>query len=153
MKFNGGILKPHTTRKHPDKYVMIPALRMQTASRQVERAVEDLISAAEDRTLGISTLGASAGSREELRAHYNGLMYRAILSCIKSSLLIIKKRVCTKVRCYPGCDDTRTSSSKGDLKQDPFCPKFPVWLCVTYIIQYVHRSRITYHKSRSSGAD
>lgn len=85
---------------------MITALRMQTVPWQVERAVEDLISAAEDRTIGISTLVASAGSREKLRSHYNGLMYRAILSCIKSSLLVIKKRVCTKVRC---CDDVRVT--------------------------------------------
>lgn len=147
MKFNGGVLKPHTTRKYSDEYITTPALRIQTTSRQVERAVEDLISAAEDRTLGISTLGASAGSRDELRAHYNRLMYQAILSCIKSSLLVIKKRVCTKVRCYPGCEDARTTSSKGNLKRDPLCPKFPVWLCVTHIIQQVHGSRITYHKS------
>ena len=63
----------------------------------MERAVEDLISIVEDKTLGTSVYGASVETRGELRRHYNGLMYQSILSCIKSSLYIIKKRACAKV--------------------------------------------------------
>lgn len=59
-------------------------------------AVEDLISVAVDRKAGITT-DALAESLEELRRHYNGLMYRAVLACTKASLHVIKERACAKV--------------------------------------------------------
>lgn len=64
-------------------------------NKEVEMAVEDLISVAEDRGAegGFSTEApASPGPGEELRKHYNGLMYRAVLSCTKTSLNILKMR-------------------------------------------------------------
>ncbi|CAM9783398.1 unnamed protein product, partial [Ectocarpus sp. 6 AP-2014] len=61
-------------------------------NREVETAVEDLITVAEDR--GASSTGEQGLSEPaaELRKHYNGLMYRAVLACTKTSLNIIKTR-------------------------------------------------------------
>lgn len=59
--------------------------------------MEDLISVAGCKTEGGSAEMASAVPRDELRRHYSGLMYRALFSCTKNSLNIIKKRVCSKV--------------------------------------------------------
>lgn len=60
-------------------------------------AVEDLISVTVDRQAG-ATPETMTPAIDELRRHYNGLMYRAILSCTKTSLNVIKQRVCSKVR-------------------------------------------------------
>ncbi|CAM9238946.1 unnamed protein product, partial [Discosporangium mesarthrocarpum] len=64
-------------------------------NREVEMAVEDLVS--------VVTSGQKealpeevAGAVRSLRRHYNSLMYQAILSCTKQSLLLIKKRACSK---------------------------------------------------------
>lgn len=65
--------------------------------RKVEMAVEDLISVAADKTVGFSEDSTLPDPRVELRRHYNGLMYRAVLSCTKTSLHVIKMRACAKV--------------------------------------------------------
>lgn len=72
-------------------------------NREVEMAVEDLIFVAEDRGAagGFATeAAASPGPGEELRKHYNGLMYRAVLSCTKTSLGILKMRAHANVRWF-----------------------------------------------------
>lgn len=75
-------------------------------NREVEMAVEDLISVAEDRGaaegLAATEAGAvaSLGPGEELRKHYNGLMYRAVLTCTQTSLNILKMRAHANVRWY-----------------------------------------------------
>lgn len=74
-----------------------PLTPANTNHRQVEMAVEDLICVAEGRTAGVSTETSPAAPREELRRHYNNLMYRAVLSCTKASLTVIKKKACAKV--------------------------------------------------------
>ncbi|CAM9753381.1 unnamed protein product [Sphacelaria rigidula] len=66
-------------------------------NKEVEMAVEDLISVTVDRQAG-ATPETMTPAIDELRRHYNGLMYRAILSCTKTSLNVIKQRVCSKVR-------------------------------------------------------
>lgn len=61
--------------------------------------MEDIIYVAEGKTgaAGASAEVAEVDPGEELRRHYNGLMYRAVLSCTKTSLNIIKARACAKV--------------------------------------------------------
>lgn len=66
---------------------------------QVEMAVDDLISVAVDRPGGV-TPETMVSAVDELRRHYSGLMYRAVLSSTKISLNVIKQRACTKV-CLP----------------------------------------------------
>lgn len=59
--------------------------------------MEDIIYVAEGNAGGVSAAEGQVDPREELRRHYNGLMYRAVLSCTKTSLNIIKARACAKV--------------------------------------------------------
>lgn len=62
--------------------------------------MEDIIYVAEGKAgagPGVSAEEAEVDPREELRRHYNGLMYRAVLSCTKTSLNVIKARACAKV--------------------------------------------------------
>lgn len=65
--------------------------------------MEDIIYVAEGKAAGpgagVSAEEAEVDPREELRRHYNGLMYRAVLSCTKTSLNVIKARACAKVVC------------------------------------------------------
>lgn len=65
-------------------------------NREVEMAVEDLISVAEDRRAVGDVSGEEARAQsepaKELRKHYNGLMYRAVLSCTKTSLNLLRLR-------------------------------------------------------------
>ncbi|CAM9666191.1 unnamed protein product, partial [Choristocarpus tenellus] len=63
---------------------------------EVEIAVDDLISVATDGQRG-STSEESKGVTQDLRRHYNRLMYQAVLTCTKQSLMEIKKRACSKV--------------------------------------------------------
>lgn len=59
-------------------------------------AVEDLISVAAGGEAG-ATPEAQGPAIDDLRKHYSGLMYRAVLTCTKSSLNVIKKMTCCKV--------------------------------------------------------
>ncbi|CAM9240450.1 unnamed protein product, partial [Hapterophycus canaliculatus] len=70
-------------------------------NREVEMAVEDLISVAQDRgPTGELSAEATAQSEsgKELRKHYNGLMYRAVLSCTKTSLNLLRTRAHANMR-------------------------------------------------------
>lgn len=75
-------------------------------------AVEDLVLVAEDDAAGGHTDEASVKAREELRRHYNALMYRAVLSCTKASLNIIKLRACAKVKNVVGTASTNSMRSR-----------------------------------------
>lgn len=60
--------------------------------------MEDIIYVAEYKAgAGVPAEVTEVDPRAELRRHYNGLMYRAVLSCTKTSLNIIKARACAKV--------------------------------------------------------
>ena len=65
----------------------------------MEIAVEDIIYVAGGKAgvAGASAEVVEVDPGEELRRHYNGLMYRAVLSCTKTSLNVIKARACAKV--------------------------------------------------------
>lgn len=65
---------------------------------EVELAVDDLLNlvdtvAATERSNGKDNMGANPAAIPKLRQHYNQLMYHALLTCLKNSFNLIKKKV------------------------------------------------------------
>merc|ERR1719162_1464625 len=65
---------------------------------EVELAVDDLLNlvdtvAATERANGKDNMGANPAAIPKLRQHYNQLMYHALLTCLKNSFNVIKKKV------------------------------------------------------------
>jgi dynein heavy chain len=72
-------------------------------SREAERAVAGLMQLASEYTLEPGIAGPSAEIKEEVRAYFARLLYRAVLNCTKASLNLLKQRV--KSRASAGCTE------------------------------------------------
>jgi dynein heavy chain len=63
---------------------------------EVEAAVGDIVSLLESYPVSDKVEKVSPSALKKLRAHYNSLSYRALLSSTKASLNLLKRRVCTR---------------------------------------------------------
>lgn len=81
-----------------EQYVRDQSAYMDAKNLEVEMAVQDLLDlvdkvAAAERAHGGSAMGANPAAIPKLVEHYNRLMYHAILTCMKNSFNLIKKKV------------------------------------------------------------
>ena len=83
-----------------DAFIKDMSVYMDSKNLEVEVAVHDLLElvdkvAAADRAAGGNNKGSNPNAIPKLVQHYNRLMYHAVLTSIKASYMLIKKRVYT----------------------------------------------------------
>jgi dynein heavy chain len=81
-----------------EQYVRDQSAYMDAKNLEVEMAVQDLLDlvdkvAAAEKAHGGQVMGANPKAIPKLIEHYNRLMYHAILTCMKNSFNLIKKKV------------------------------------------------------------
>ena len=67
---------------------------------EIETATNDLISIIDPSTIDPSITPTSQEDMESMRNEFNAMTYQALLSCVKRSLNLLKKRVCYRTKDY-----------------------------------------------------
>ncbi len=121
-----------------EKHVRAQTVIMEAKNVEVETAVHDLIALATDFQTDNPADAPTVEDIDAIKAHYNRLMYQALLTCTKNSLNALKNRVCARsgagvffaerpffevdvqlavpsVRLSPSLDDIQRSVNKGAM--------------------------------------